>query len=139
MNLVKRNLFSLPHLSNFLDEDWLSVKPFKQDWPAAINVSENEKNYEVEVIAPGLKKEDFNISVENGVLSVSGETATKNEEENKNYIRKEYSASSFSRSFSLPEGTNEESIAANYNDGILKLTIDKAPTAPGIKKEIAIE
>lgn len=133
MNLVKRNLFSLPQLSNFFDNDWLTVKPFKQDWPAAINVADNENNYKVEVVASGLKKEDFNISVEKGVLTVSGKT-----EEDKNYIRKEYSASAFSRSFTLPGNTDDESIIANYNDGILKLTINKTEAETTTKKEIAI-
>jgi len=139
MNLVKRNVFSLPQLSNFFDDDWFNIKPFKQDWPAAINVAENEKNYEIEVVAPGLKKEDFNVSIENGVLTISGETKTEKEEKDKNYIRKEYSASSFSHSFTVPGNTDEDSVNANYNDGILKMTIDKTKVENTTKKEIAIK
>lgn len=139
MQIAKRNLFGLPQLTNFFDDDWFKIKSLKQDWPAAINVVDNEKNYEVEVVAPGLKKDDFNISIENGVLCISGKTETENEEKEKNYVRKEYSASSFSRSFTLPDNTDEESIAANYNDGILKLTINKTEAEIVAKKEIEIK
>jgi len=139
MQLAKRNLFGLPQLTNFFDDDWFNMKSFKQDLPAAINVVDNEKNYEVEVVAPGLKKEDFNISIENGVLCISGKTEKETEEKEKNYVRKEYSASSFSRSFTLPDNTDEESIAANYNDGILKLTINKNEVETVAKKEIEIK
>lgn len=56
MQIAKRNLFGLPQLTNFFDDDWFKIKSLKQDWPAAINVVDNEKNYEVEVVAPGLKR-----------------------------------------------------------------------------------
>lgn len=93
----------------------------------------------MEVVPPGLKKEDFNISIENGVLCISGKTESEQEEKDKNYVRKEYSASSFSRSFTLPDNTDEDSIAANYNDGILKLTINKTEVESSVKKEIDIK
>jgi len=139
MKLAKRNLFGFPQLTNFFDDEWFNFKPFKQDFPAAINVVDNEKNYEVEVVAPGLKKEDFKVSIENGILSINGETETKKEEKEKNYVRKEYTASSFSRSFTLPDNIDEESIVANYNDGILKLTINKTEVESAVKKEIEIK
>lgn len=139
MELTKRNLLGFPQLSNFFNDDWFDMKPFKQSVPAAINVVDNKNNYEVEVVAPGLKKEDFNISIENGVLCISGKTESEQEEKDKNYVRKEYSASSFSRSFTLPDNTDEDSIAANYNDGILKLTINKTEVENAVKKEIDIK
>src|SRR5690606_30001297 len=92
---------------------------------------EHEKNFEIELAAPGMKKEDFNITVENGVLTISSEKEEKKEETEKNYTRKEFSYSSFTRSFTLPENVSEDEIKAHYENGILKLVVAKrTPVAP---------
>src|SRR5262245_69411 len=95
--------------NRFLDSDWLR----KQSGPA-VNVNETETGYELEVAVPGLTKKDFNITVENGVLTISAEKETTSEEKQENYTRQEFSYSTFSRFFSLPEGVNEEDVKANY-------------------------
>lgn len=104
----------------FFDADWLR----KQSVPA-VNVKETEKTFEIEVAAPGLTKKDFHISVDNGMLTISSEKQEEKEEKDKNYTRKEFSYSSFSRSFTLPENVNEEDVKAYYEDGILKLHVAK--------------
>jgi len=139
MNLAKRNPLNFPRLSNLFDDDWFALKAFEKNQKAAINVVEADNKFEVEVIVPGFKKEDINISIENNVLTVSAETKSETEESDKNYIRKEYNASAFTRSFSLPENADQENIAAKYNDGILKLTIEKTDTESSLKKEIQID
>lgn len=118
----------------FFDADWLKNM---QSMPA-VNVKENDKNFEIEVAAPGLSKKDFKITAENGILSISSEKKEEKEQKEKNYTRREFSYSSFSRSFALPENTNEEDIKANYEDGILKLEVAKK-TIGQLKVRKAIE
>jgi HSP20 family protein len=118
----------------FFDSDWLK----KQSVPA-VNVKETEKNFEIEVAAPGLSKKDFKISVDNGVLTISSEKKEEKEEKEKDYTRKEFSYSSFSRSFTLPENINEDDVKANYEDGLLRLNVaKKTVTQPKAKKAIEV-
>ena len=124
-------------LSNFFDNDYLLENSlFRKDGSPAVNVMENENNYEIDVAAPGLKKEDFKIEVENGILTISAERKTEHESKDNRFTRREFSYSSFSRSFALPENTDENAIEAKYNDGILKLTINKTQPEPSKKKVI---
>ncbi len=118
----------------FFDSDWLK----KQSVPA-VNVKENDKDFEIEFAAPGLSKKDFKITVENGVLTISSEKNEEKEQKEKDYTRREFSYSAFSRSFTMPENVNEEDVKANYQDGILKLNVAKKTiTQPKIKKAIEV-
>jgi len=104
-----------------------------------VNVLENGDSFKIEVAAPGLDKKDFKIDLNNNVLTISSEKEAKNEDEKENYIRREFSYSSFQRSFSLPESVDKEKIKANHKDGILKIEIpkrDEAKEKP--KREIRI-
>jgi HSP20 family protein len=89
------------------------------------NISESSKDYKLELSVPGLNKEDFQIEIENGALTVSCEKEEESSEEKDNYTRKEFSYKSFQRSFPLPENVREEEINAKYEDGVLKITIPK--------------
>jgi HSP20 family protein len=96
----------------------------------SINITEEKNNYVVEMAAPGLKKEDFNIDVDKDLITISCEKETETTSEdgkdkNGNYTRREYNYSSFSRSFTLPENADGQKIKAKYVDGILKLEIAK--------------
>lgn len=91
----------------------------------AVNISENDKEYNMTVAAPGLKKDDFRIDVEDNMLTVSAQQQENKEEKDKTYTRKEYSYSSFSRSFNLPEEVNKEQIEASYTDGVLTVCLPK--------------
>ena len=105
----------------------------------AVNILETEKEFVIELAAPGLTKKDFNLEVENGVLTISAEKKLEKEEVEKNFTRKEFNYTTFSRSFNLPENVNEEKIVAHYEDGLLKLQIaKKVLTKVAPKKEIAI-
>ena len=102
----------------------------KNAWPEmksvpAVNISEHPDRFEVEVAAPGMKKEDFKVNLEHNVLTLSGEHNMENESKDKKFTRKEFSYSSFQRSFTLPENVNASGIEAKYNDGILKLVLPK--------------
>ena len=92
----------------------------------AINISEEEDRFEVEVAAPGLKKEDFKIDLDHHTLTISAEKKEEKEEKkNKNFTRREFSFTSFQRSFTLPESVDAGKIEASYKDGVLCLTLPK--------------
>ncbi len=103
------------------------------------NIIENEKDFKLELSVPGFKKEDFTIDIEQGVLTISSERKEESTREEKNYSRKEFSYSSFSRTFQLPENTDENNISAKYDNGVLQLTIPKKELAAAKpKKQIKI-
>ncbi|WP_269243535.1 Hsp20/alpha crystallin family protein [Flavobacterium limnophilum] len=93
----------------------------------SVNLKETDTNIEVELAAPGMKREDFKVEIDNDVLMISSEKEEEKEEVRKkdNYIRKEFNYQSFSRTFTLPETANENKIEANYKDGILHVVIGK--------------
>ena len=138
MSLIKRDFPMMANFTDFFDDDWLQAR-FARDWTPAINVVENEDNYEIEVAAPGMKKKDFNVSIENGVLTVHGMTEKEEEEKNRNFTRREFSTRSFTKSFTLPENVDEEAMKAKYDDGILHLTIAKTEKVLPPKKEVHID
>ena len=113
--------FNTDFLPGFFDSNW---EP-KSSVPA-VNVEETNKEYKIEVAAPGLDKKDFNVKAENNLLTISSEKEMKNEEKKEGYLRREFSYGSFSRSFNLPEGTDVEKISATHNNGILIVTIPKS-------------
>lgn len=140
MSLIKSNKRSTPMLGGSLMNDPFFSDMFQNrpglinrflsgngdsDLPA-VNIKDHEKNIEIELAAPGLTKDDFEITMNNGILTISSEKETKKEEEKEGYVRKEFSYNSFSRSFSLPENIDEEKdVQARYQDGVLKLMLHK--------------
>ena len=107
----------------------------------AVNICEDDKSYQVEVVAPGFKKEAFKINMDDDLLTISAEQKQENTEggEGKQYSRREYSYSSFTRSFQLPENVQGEAINARYEDGVLKITIPKQEQKPKSSKQISID
>jgi HSP20 family protein len=95
----------------------------------AVNIIDNKNHYEVSVGAPGMKKNDFNIDVEDNMLTISCEKEEKKEEKDERYTRKEYNYSSFRRSFTLPEEVIKDKIEAVYEDGVLRITLPKTEEA----------
>jgi HSP20 family protein len=106
--------------------------------PAA-NISESADHYHVELAAPGLKKEDFKLNLERNVLSISVEQRTDDKQEERNYAKREYSYSSFVRSFTLPESADENGIQATYADGVLAINIPKREEAKTVSRQIEIK
>ena len=107
----------------------------------AVNVRENDNEYYIDVAAPGLKKGDFNVSYDNGRLSISSEQKAEHEEKDGEKVtRREFSYQAFQRSFSVPENTvNADKILAKYDNGILHVTLPKREEAkPKPAKEIKI-
>lgn len=89
----------------------------------AVNVVENENTYEVSLAAPGLTKGDFDITVNDNILTVSSTKENSSEDKGDNYTRREYNYSSFTRSFTLPEEVDRENVTAPYTDGLLKISL----------------
>lgn len=118
--------------NDFFDNDWM----MKTNATApAINVVESDKDYKVEVAAPGMKKEDFNIHLgDNNELVITMEQKNENKEEHKKYLRREFAYSKFQQSFILPDDVEKEKISASVTDGIL--TIDLPKHAPEEKAKV---
>ncbi len=106
--------------------------------PAA-NISESDNHYHVELAAPGLRKDDFKLNLERNVLNISVEKQNHDTEAQKNYNKREYSYTSWVRSFTLPESANAEQIEASYTDGVLKIDIAKREEAKAVRRQIEIK
>ena len=104
----------------------------------AINVKDKEKEYEIEVAAPGFKKEDFNIFIENRVLTISAEEKDEKEVKEDKYTRREFVTSSFTRSFALPDNIDEEQIHGHYDKGVLYVILPKTQEKMPEKKAITL-
>jgi HSP20 family protein len=106
----------------------------------AVNISEDDKSFCVDIVAPGFKKDDFKVNVEDDMLTISAEVKSEKSEEDKKrqYTRREYSYNSFTRSFKLPENAKDDNISADFNDGVLKLTIPKSEMQVKATKEIHV-
>ena len=139
MTLVKRNYKTL---DNFFDEFLNNVPPaISREFGVSttpVNVHETPDAYHLEVVAPGLKKEDFKVNLEKGLLTISYEHET--ETENKDYKthRSEFALKSFKRSFSVDDNINTENIQAKYENGVLNIYLPKKEDVKVSPKEITI-
>ena len=134
MSIVNRNQVSFPALMNeIFKPDWFGGAEVLNSKIPSVNIKEDETSFVLDLIAPGRKKEDFKIEVENDLLTISSEQSNEvvdEKEENKvKYTRKEFSFSSFKRSFTLPETINVDAIKASYENGILSLNLPKKEEA----------
>lgn len=113
-------------------EDFFKGEVLHTDQPS-VNVLEKENEYVVELAAPGMKKGDFDVQVEEGLLRIKAESQQEKEEKEDDgqYMRREFSYQSFERSFTLPEHVDSEHIEASYEDGVLTVQIPK--------KEVSVE
>ncbi|MGN6195447.1 MAG: Hsp20/alpha crystallin family protein [Ginsengibacter sp.] len=142
-NIAKRNQGGMQpwrdflSADNFFNNNWL--RTWDKDFPA-VNIAENDKNYSLEVVAPGFAKDDFKLKVDDDVLTISAETKTENNNngKDKDYTRREYSYSSFTRSFRLPDNVKDDSISASYKDGVLDIELPKSKTEVKATKEIPV-
>lgn len=111
---------------NFFDGDLERLPFFKnRHGLPSVNITENESEFMIDMAAPGLERKDFQIEVENHTLSIRSEKEEEKEEKKKNFLRREYVHSSFNRSFTLPENCDPNKIEAKYENGILKIAIEK--------------
>jgi HSP20 family protein len=150
MTLMKRNGSILPEIPKLFDDfftrdlfDW-NARNFS-NWGTtlpSVNIVENNDNFVVEMAAPGMKKDDFNIELSDDMLTISSEKEVENElNEDERYTRREFSYQAFQRSFQLPKNVVEDSkIHAKYEEGILRILIPKKEEAKKLPpRKIAIK
>jgi HSP20 family protein len=104
-----------------------------------VNIKETDKNYNLEIVAPGFEKADFKISLDQQLLTISAEKKNEVKEEKEKQIRNEYSYRSFKRSFTLDEKTDGTNIDAKYVNGVLILNLPKKEEVKPLVKEISIQ
>ena len=132
-NLVKRDVFwpTTSSVDDFLNDNFLN-------WPGRmngggtlprVNITETDEDFRVEMAAPGMKREDFHVELDNDILIISSEVSDTHEDNNSSYTRKEFNYESFKRSFHLPNTVEADKIAAKYEDGLLRLVIPKKEEA----------
>lgn len=152
MTLVKFNHRPFQgSFNNFVDDLFAELPVFQkngldQQWKSSVpvNIKETDKNYSIEIVAPGFEKADFKISLEQQLLTISAEKKTEVKESqdnnpNEKQIRKEYSYRSFKRSFTLDDKTDGTNIDAKYVNGVLTLNLPKKEEVKPSIKEISIQ
>ncbi|WP_298450577.1 Hsp20/alpha crystallin family protein [uncultured Prevotella sp.] len=134
--VINRNNWMPEVFNDFFDTDFMTRT--KATAPA-INVKETEKEYTVEVAAPGMTKDDFNVNIDkDGNLHIHMEAHTEKKEEDKksHYLRREFAYSKFEQTLLLPDDVEKEAIAARVNDGVLTVTLPKMakPETPSARQ-----
>ena len=132
------------NLDKFFDEDFWAPGyrgSLRRSGTVPVNMKETDKSYEMEIVAPGLQKEDFHLKLEGDTLTVSFENGMEQNQENKDegWFRQEYMKQSFSRSFSLDDTVDAGKIVARYENGILHLQLPKKEHAQKLSREINIQ
>jgi HSP20 family protein len=113
------------YMPNIFEDDFFPVVSARNNSLPAVNIREDEEFYAIDLAVPGIDKKDLKIDINEDVLTISSESKNEKEESKDGYKRKEFSYSSFCRSFFIPENVNKEKIEANYRDGVLAVTLPK--------------
>jgi len=121
---------------NFFNDQFISDRMVSR--VPAVNISETDGHYHIELAAPGLKKEDFKLNLESNALTISAEHRDEQTGDDKKYNKREYSYTSFVRSFTLPESADDAGIEAGYTDGVLKIDVAKKEEAKMASRQIEI-
>jgi HSP20 family protein len=144
MKTVNNTNMWLPSLLDnlFLDSRLDAMNNYETFSIPAVNIIENLPNFVVELAVPGLQKENFAIEIEEDTLKIASKVVanTENTEDEKDtqFLRREFNFKSFERSFKLPENIKSEDIQANYENGVLKITLPKMEEKKAMKKMVEI-
>ena len=122
---ITRRSYRPFYLSNLFNDEFFPESSNSTSSMPAVNIREDEKIYVLDLAVPGITKNDLKIDINEDVLTVSSEMKNETEENNDGFRRKEFSYSSFCRSFYIPENVNRDKIEANYKDGILTIGLPK--------------
>jgi len=144
--MMRRNDFLPSVFNTYLKpfNDWFELPEEGDLWGnilnvPAVNIMEDEKTFKVNLAAPGMKKDDFEITLEEKMLTISSEKKEEKETKDDKFTRKEYNYSSFSRSFTLPQDVLPDKIDARYENGVLMLVIPKRePVKKQVPKHISV-
>lgn len=129
MTLIK----TTPGIPSLLNDFFGMDRYFEKEFPTgkffktvpAVNIAEEDQRFRVELAVPGMKKDDFNVSIDGDLMTISAEKSDEKKEEKERFTRREYYYGSFERSFTLPANCNPEKIEAKYEDGVLRFFIPK--------------
>ena len=129
------------NLNRFFDDESWGFSGLNRGTNVPVNVKQTDKSFELDVVAPGLKKEDFKLNVSNDMLTVSFEHQEENNKQSKEegWLHKEYKMRSFSRSFNLDDTIDVNKISAKYNNGILHLSLPIKEGAQPVSRTIEIQ
>lgn len=129
------------NLNRFFNDDFWGFNGINQQVSVPVNLRETDRSYEMSVVAPGLRKEDFKLNVTNDLLTISYEQKEEqsNGSKEEGWLRNEYRMQSFTRSFSLDDTVDVNKISASYDNGILHLTLPKKESAQRVSKTIEIK
>src|SRR4029077_11323178 len=108
------------------------------EWVPPVDIAEDEKEYTIKAELPGVNKEDVRVTVEGGVLTITGERKAEKEEKDKKCHRIERNYGTFVRSFMLPEGTASDKVSAEFEDGVLRVRLPKDESAKPKSIEVKI-
>lgn len=108
------------------------------DWAPSVNISESETEYHIEADLPQVKRDDIQLTVEEGVLTIRGERKHQREEKKKKYHRVESAFGSFVRRFTLPENADADKVEASFKDGTLEVTIPKTEPKASKARQIKV-
>jgi HSP20 family protein len=122
-SITRRNF--RPFFPSLFDDDFFTASTSRPNVLPAVNIREDDKNYILELAVPGMDKNDLKIDIDEDVLTISSEQKNESEDKREGYTRKEFSYTSFVRSFYIPENVNRDQINANYKDGILNVSFPK--------------
>jgi HSP20 family protein len=139
-SLMRRNDFLPSVFNTYLKpfNEWFELPDEGDMWGnvlnvPAVNIKEDEQSFQVNMAAPGMKKEDFQVTLEDNMLTISSEKKEEKEQKEEKFTRKEFNYSSFSRSFTLPQDVQPDKIDARYENGMLQLVI---PKKESVKKAV---
>ncbi|MDP4260494.1 MAG: Hsp20/alpha crystallin family protein [Bacteroidota bacterium] len=129
------------NLNRFFDDDYWGFNGLASRNQAPVNIRETEKSFEIELMAPGLNKEDFQLQVSNGTLTISNESqqSTQSGGQQEGWLRREFKRQSFSRSFTLDDTVDADNISARYEGGVLYLSLPKKEQAQKISRKINVQ
>jgi HSP20 family protein len=129
------------NLSRFFDDSYWGFGGQTDSTRVPLNLRETDNSYEMELVAPGLRKEDFQLNISGDMLTISFEEKNENKQNNteEGWVRQEYRKRSFSRSFHLNDAIDTNGIGAHYESGILYVTLPKNEKAKPVSKTIKVE
>lgn len=129
------------NLSRFFDDDVWGFNGVQTRNQVPVNIRETDKSYELEVVAPGLKKQDFQLNLAGDLLTVSFEHQDEKKEEDKNqyWLRQEFRRAAFNRSFTIDDSVDVEKAAARYEDGVLHVSLPKKENVQQLSRTISVQ
>lgn len=131
MAILRKREQVFPALSSWFDDFFADDMELFDNLPTvpSVNIKERKKDYVIELAAPGMKKDNFNIDLEDNMLTVSANVEENKDESKGKFTKKEFFYSEFKRIFTLPETADADKIKAEYKKGILQIVVDKKPEA----------